>query len=548
MSDGGERRLAERASLAPLAGRAGAVGPRTAAGSPPTLAEYGDFPTPIELAREILTTLGPIGEKWSRVLEPTCGDGAFIHALVEHAQPPKEIFGVEVQGDRFVGGPPKLSTPQTLVTVANADILRTDLRRLTKWTTKGPLLVVGNPPWVTTAELARLGRGNLPPKSNDRNLKGIEAITGASNFDLSEFIWLKLLRDLAPLNPSIALLCKTTVARNVIRYAQEQHLNVYDGSMRMIDAHMWFGVSAPACLFTLHMGHGAPDYTIRVYDSLDAPLPSALIGIVNGHLVPDVAAYQKVSESEGTFPFEWRQGIKHDAAAVMELVLDDDGKLYNRLGEEVDVEREFVYPLLKSSDLGSERPKDIQRRVIVTQRKSGEDTTVLRQEAPKLWAYLSSHSDVFDARRSRIYLGGPPFAMFGVGPYSFSPCKVAISGMYKRAVFRAIGQIDGRPVMLDDTCYFVPTEDPMSGAVLAALLNSDPALDFFEAVTFYDAKRPMTKGLLQRVNLESVWDQVDPRSLARRAEVLIPGLRGASPSPTPRPPANYTEFVRRLLR
>ncbi|MCI4327142.1 MAG: class I SAM-dependent methyltransferase [Thermoplasmata archaeon] len=513
----------------------------------PSVEEYGDFPTPIELARDILATLGPIGSKWSRVLEPTCGDGAFIHALTEHRYPPKEIVGIEVQGDRFIGGAPRLSTATTDVTVLNADILRADLSRLVKWKTKGPLLVVGNPPWVTTAELARLGGENVPAKSNSRNLKGFEAISGTSNFDLAEYIWVKLLRDLYPLNPSIALLCKTSVARNVVRYAQQERLSVYDGSMRMIDAHMWFGVSVPACLFTLHVGHGAPDYTIRVYDSLDAPLPSAIIGIVNGHLVPDVNRYQKVSSSEGTFPFEWRQGIKHDAAAAMELVLEDDGRLLNRLGEEVEVEPEYVYPLLKSSDLGSERPKDIQRRVIVTQRKNGEDTNALRSDAPKLWAYLMGHKPLFDARKSRIYLGGPPFGMFGVGPYSFSPCKVAISGMYKKAIFRAVGEIDGRPVMLDDTCYFVPTQDPMSAAVLAALLNSDPALEFFEAVTFFDAKRPVTKGLLKRVDLRAVWDQVDPSTAARRAALLVPGLRGGQSAPKDRWPTDYGEFVKRLV-
>jgi hypothetical protein len=505
--------------------------------------EYGDFPTPIELAREILATLGPVGERWPRVLEPTCGDGAFIHALTESASPPREIIGIEIQRDRFSHGAPQLSTPRTKVSVLNADIMRADLRKLARWTTKGPLLVVGNPPWVTTAELARMGGSNLPAKTNDRNLKGFQAVSGASNFDLAEYIWVKLLRDLAPLQPSIALLCKTTVARNVVRWAQEERLRVCDGSMRMVDARMWFGVNAPACLFTLHMTSGDPDYTIRVYDSLDAPLPSALIGIVNGHLVPDVERYQRVSASEGTFPFEWRQGIKHDAAAVMELVLEDDGRLYNRLGEQVDVEPHYVYPLLKSSDLGSERPKAIQRRVIVTQQKSGEDTEQLRADAPKLWAYLQRNRSLFEGRKSRIYLGGPPFAMFGVGPYSFAPWKVAISGMYKKAIFRAVGPIDGRPVMLDDTCYFVPTEDSMSAAVLAALLNSDPALDFFEAVTFYDAKRPVTKGLLQRVNLEAVWDKADPRAVARRAEVLVPGLRGA---PTPQRPSSYSEFVRRL--
>jgi hypothetical protein len=137
--------------------------------------------------------------------------------------------------------------------------------------------------------------------------------------------------------------------------------------------------------------------------------------------------------------------------------------------------------------------------------------------------------------------------MFGVGPYSFSPCKVAISGMYKKAIFRAIGHIDGRPVMLDDTCYFVPTQDPMSAAVLAALLNSDPALEFFEAVTFYDSKRPVTKGLLKRVDLQSLWDQVDPSTAARRAALLVPGLRGGAAPPKERWPANYGEFVRRVV-
>lgn len=512
----------------------------------PPFDEFGDFPTPIELAREILATLGPVGSKWTRVLEPSCGDGAFIRALTESPFPPKEIVGIELQGHHFIGGPPNLSTPRTDVTIVNGDILRADVRRLPKWTTKGPLLVVGNPPWVTTAELARLGGGNTPAKANTKHLKGFEALSGTSNFDLAEFIWVKLLRDLYPLNPSIALLCKTSVARNVIRYAQQERLSVYDGSMRMIDAHMWFGVNAPACLFTLHVGHGAPDYTIRMYDSLEATLPSALLGIVNGHLVPDVNRYQKVSSSEGSFPFEWRQGIKHDAAAVMELVVDPHGRLFNRLGEEVKVEREYVYPLLKSSDLGSDRPKTVQRRVIVTQQKNGDDTTALRADAPMLWAYLMGHKEFFENRKSRIYLGGPPFGMFGVGPYSFSPCKVAISGMYKKAIFRAIGQIDGRPVMLDDTCYFVPTEDPMSAAVLAGLLNSDPALEFFEAVTFYDAKRPVTKGLLKRVNLHSVWNQLEPLSPAERAELLLPGLRGAQPTSKERWPTDYTEFVRRL--
>jgi hypothetical protein len=86
----------------------------------------------------------------------------------------------------------------------------------------------------------------------------------------------------------------------------------------------------------------------------------------------------------------------------------------------------------------------------------------------------------------------------------------------------------------------------LSAAVLAALLNSDPSLQFFEAVTFFDSKRPVTKGLLKRVNLHSVWNQLEPLSPADRAELLLPGLRGAETTPKDRWPSDYTEFVRRL--
>ena len=128
----------------------------------------------------------------------------------------------------------------------------------------------------------------------------------------------------------------------------------------------------------------------------------------------------------------------------------------NRLGQEVDVEPQFVYPLLKGTDLrkaAADRPR---RALIVTQQRIGQPTQVLEQTAPKLWSYLQSHASRFAGRKSSIYRGQPPFAMFGVGPYSFAPFKVAVSGLYRTPIFQAVGPVDGRPVMLDDTCYLLP--------------------------------------------------------------------------------------------
>ena len=151
-------------------------------------------------------------------------------------------------------------------------------------------------------------------------------------------------------------------------------------------------------------------------------------------------------------------------------------RLRDRSGETVDVESEFVYPLIKGADLRrlpADRPR---RAVLVTQRKIGEDTTRLAYEAPKLWAYLGANADRLERRKSSIYRGQPPFALFGVGPYSFAPFKVAICGLHKNAgLFRAVGPVEGRPVMLDDTCYFLACSSPGEAAALTALCN-DPIL------------------------------------------------------------------------
>jgi hypothetical protein len=142
--------------------------------------------------------------------------------------------------------------------------------------------------------------------------------------------------------------------------------------------------------------------------------------------------------------------------------------------------------------------------VIVPQGTLGEDTAVLRRTAPRAWRYLSKHRALLDARKSSIYAGQPPFAIFGVGPYSFAPWKVAVSGLYKRAAFTLVGPHEGRPVVLDDTCYFLSFDDERSARRAAAALGSALARDFFAARIFWDAKRPITKSILQTLDLAAL--------------------------------------------
>ncbi|HEX5100751.1 MAG TPA: hypothetical protein VFV94_14675, partial [Polyangiaceae bacterium] len=198
----------------------------------------------------------------------------------------------------------------------------------------------------------------------------------------------------------------------------------------------------------------------------------------------------------------WRSGVKHDLARVMELTRSERG-LENGLGERVEVEAAHVYPLLKSSDLANERGA-VERYLLVTQTTLGADTTALEASAPRAWQYLARHRAAFDARKSRIYRGQPPFAMFGIGPYSFAPYKVAISGLHKVLRFRVVGPRDGRPVLLDDTSYFLPCDDEATARRRAELLGSELAREFFEARVFWDDKRPVSKALLGSLSLEAL--------------------------------------------
>src|SRR5262249_18449290 len=150
-------------------------------------------------------------------------------------------------------------------------------------------------------------------------------------------------------------------------------------------------------------------------------------------------------------------GIKHDCSKVMELRREGD-RYRNGLNELIDLEGDYVYPMLKSSEITSGRSREPTRWMLVTQRAVGDETSVIGALAEKTWKYLLSQGDRLDRRASSIYRNRPRFSVFGVGDYTFAPWKVAISGFYKNLQFATVGPYEGKPVVLDDTCYFVPCQ------------------------------------------------------------------------------------------
>jgi hypothetical protein len=172
--------------------------------------------------------------------------------------------------------------------------------------------------------------------------------------------------------------------------------------------------------------------------------------------------------------------------------------------------------MFKSSDLGNLRTQENRAFMLVPQRFIGEPTHMLEQTSPLTWAYLNANRDALDSRGSSIYKSNPPFSIFGVGEYSFGLWKVAISGMYKTAQFSLIGPLAGRPVVFDDTCYFLPCQSEAQARVVHSLLSSGQARDVLQSIVFWDEKRPITK---ERLN------QIDLKALASVLEnQVLPGL------------------------
>ena len=461
--------------------------------------EYGDFQTPralADLALRVLTTRH--GIRPDTVVEPSCGVGAFLLAAAE-ACPGARVLGFDIDGSHVDEARRVASAAGSRVAVKALDFFDGD------WTAilgaaRGELLLTGNPPWVTSSELGSIGSTNLPAKSNFAGARGIDAITGSSNFDLSEYMLLQYVKWLRDRAGTIAVLCKTSVARKSFRHAATLWPDGVLATLYSIDAARHFDAAVDACFLVLEKSPGAAE--CRLYPGLDARRPVHTYGLRDGVLVKDVDTYDDLSHLIGrSEDHVWRSGIKHDCSKVMELDPDGDA-LRNGFGDRVRLEPEFVFPLLKSSDIANGRVHEARKRVIVTQRRVGEDTSPIRRRAPRTWRYLTRHADRLDARTGTVYRAKPRFSVFGVGGYAFRPWKVAISGMYKSLAFRVVPPLEGKPVMTDDTVYFLPCESGFEAVYLHALLTSEDATALLEALIFWDEKRPVTSRILRLLDLE----------------------------------------------
>lgn len=512
--------------------------------------EYGDFQTPSNLSKTVCDVLLSYGISPEVLIEPTFGKGSFILSALKTFPTLRQVYGLEIYESycwhtkfsilEFFIDNPNFNRPSIYLYLE--DVFKFDFRKLVETTNKWEslpdrwqagipmgqeILVLGNPPWVTNSELSALNSTNIPTKSNFKSHNGLDAITGKGNFDIGEYIILMMLNAFSDRNGCLAMLAKNSVIKNVLQDLPNTTYPISNIVALKFDAKLHFNASVDASLFRCSFGSrstkggsasggkaGQDRLTCKVALLVSPQSVESEFGWVNNKFVSNIAAYQETQSFDGSSPFVWRQGVKHDCSKILELDLVK-GKYKNGFDDFVDIEDDLVFPLVKSSDVQNSPLSTPRKFVIITQKKVGEDTTYIAKRLPLLNRYLSTNIKFLSERKSSIYSGKSEYAIFGIGEYSFKPYKVAISGLYKKPCFSLVQPYNGKPTMLDDTCYFLGFDDQTQAAFGLLILNSEPVQKLLRSLTFLDAKRPYTKDILMRIDILKIAEHLGFDSVRR---------------------------------
>jgi hypothetical protein len=479
--------------------------------SEPDRREYGDFQTNDDLALQVAKYAYSKDSNVEFVLEPTCGKGNFLIATLKQFSSLKKIVGVEIYQpyvwetkfkilSHFISNPND-KIPE--IDIFHANAFDFPYEALSSSTKELKTLVIGNPPWVTNSELGSIDSGNLPKKSNFKKHSGFEAITGKGNFDIGEYISLIMLDCFQNHNGIFAFLIKNSVIKNII---QDQKRNLYkiaDIEKLNIDSKKEFNVSVNASLFISKL-NCTSEMVCNEYDFYNKNQITSF-GWYKEKFVFSINDYDKSGVIDGISNFIWRSGIKHDCSKIMEFEAIN-GHYINGQKEDVVIENGLVYGLLKSSDLKDDETNSFRKQTIITQKKIGQDTSYIKAEFPLTYNYLIDKKEFFDKRKSSIYKDKPAFSIFGVGEYSFAPYKVAISGLYKSTHFTLVLPNNEKPIMLDDTCYFIGFDNLKHAQIAHFLVNSEIVQLFLKSIIFSDSKRSVNKDTLMRIDFKSAYD------------------------------------------
>ena len=146
-----------------------------------------------------------------------------------------------------------------------------------------------------------------------------------------------------------------------------------------------------------------------------------------------------------------------------------------------ELEPDLVYPLLRGRDVQRWYASPSLYILMVQDPKTrrGMDENVLQQRYPKTWAYLKRFEKILRERKSRgvsdmLKQGAPFYTMFAISDYTFAPWKVVWGRIGNRIEATTVNEIDGKPIIPQETISLVACNQEEEAYYIAAVINSTP--------------------------------------------------------------------------
>jgi hypothetical protein len=438
------------------------------------LTPVGAFYTPDWLAERVLDVIGWQPE--DDLLDPTCGDGAFLRAAVRRRLAagtrdlvaglrgidldPAAVRAARAAIRDLAGGEPDVAVGDALDATGQARF------------------VVGNPPWIKWSALppayaARVKA--LGVVGRDRWVGGIEP-------DVATVITQHAVRSLLAPGGTLAFL----ITGSVFSTEASDRFRRFEGAKVVLvedyaALRPFPGASTHATLLVLRKGEPTTypvPYTVHRRDGTDellaAPVPGTEAGPWLKGTKQQHATWRRIF---GRGAYRARKGVTTDLNGAFFVRGERRGELFTitndpSLGRKplpritADVEAEHVFPLLRGRDLDTGPAL----HVLVPQRGMHGDPDLPRT-APLTHAYLERFRPTLERRSSlrRYQRGRPYWSLWNVGPYTFSPHKVVwreIAGRFRAAC------VGPEVVVCDHKLYFVPCESAEEAHYLTGVLNA----------------------------------------------------------------------------
>jgi hypothetical protein len=424
--------------------------------------------TPLSWAKWLVKRSGAyrLWQEGGTVLDPTCGDGAFLEAFIAQCMEEENdvskdslsrLFGIEINLEDKASFLGRMQDTYS-IDFPHKNFLCCDI--LNEHANIVVDFVIGNPPWSNFSDLPQFARDQWAKAFIGHGLvnRKKDVLLGKSRADLAALVMKKSIDvNLKPGGKASFFAPLSTLfndgANNLFRpYPDSEHgysiVSVWDFE----EKNVFNGIATR---------YGAIDFakglkqtwpvktwvqTKSVWrESLSTSCDLKSGGWVRHEKGSSAVLAPRIPASADSKP---RQGVNTCGANDVFIFKKTDNGLLDSFGNVIDIEEQILFPLMDKSifDAGIESSASKSKWILIPHDKKTGRTLSWSElsEFPKCKTYLRQHEHRLKNRKGTIIRGsinkGNWWSLLGVGRYSFSRWKVAWEALGKKAF---------RPVLLD---------------------------------------------------------------------------------------------------